>query len=67
MSRDVVESTRRLIEPSERIAEVLFGLIMFLTVTGSLRVAAAGTDDVHTMGVNALGCNLARGTTVLGG
>lgn len=52
---------KRVLEPSERIAEVLFGVIMFLTITGSLRVATAGTDDVHTMLVNALGCNLAWG------
>jgi VIT1/CCC1 family predicted Fe2+/Mn2+ transporter len=49
------------IEPSERIAEVLFGLIMVLALTGSLRVATAGRDDVHTMLISALGCNLAWG------
>jgi len=61
MSDDPVKSTRRVLEPIERIAETLFGLIMFLTITGSLRVATAGSDDVHTMLVNALGCNLAWG------
>jgi len=49
------------IEPSERIAEVLFGLIMVLALTGSLRVATAGRDDVRTMLLGALGCNLAWG------
>ena len=61
MTNDPVKSTKRVLEPSERIAEVLFGLIMFLTLTGSLRVASAGPEDVHTMLVNALGCNLAWG------
>ena len=61
MTNDPVKSTKRVLEPSERIAEVLFGLIMFLTLTGSLRVATAGPEDVHTMLVNALGCNLAWG------
>ena len=39
MPEDPIKSTRRVLEPSERIAEVLFGLIMVLTLTGSLRVA----------------------------
>jgi hypothetical protein len=45
----------------ERISEVLFGLIMVLTFTGSLSVAEAGRDDVRTMLIGALGCNLAWG------
>jgi VIT1/CCC1 family predicted Fe2+/Mn2+ transporter len=54
-------SIKRVLEPSERIAEVLFGLIMVLAFTGSLRVATAGRDDVRTMLISALGCNLAWG------
>ena len=42
MSNDPIKSTKRVLEPSERIAEVLFGLIMVLTLTGSLRVATGG-------------------------
>jgi VIT1/CCC1 family predicted Fe2+/Mn2+ transporter len=42
-------------------AEVLFGLIMVLTFTGSLSVAEAGRDDIRTMLIGALGCNLAWG------
>jgi hypothetical protein len=61
MSNDPVKSTKPLLEPSERIAEVLFGLIMFLAITGSLRVATAGPDSVNRMLANALGCNLAWG------
>ena len=52
---------RRVLEPSERISEVLFGLIMVLTFTGSLSVAEAGRDDVRAMLIGALGCNLAWG------
>ncbi len=51
----------RLLEPSERIAEVLFGLIMVLTFTGSLSVAEAGRAEIRTMLIAALGCNLAWG------
>lgn len=56
-----VAASKRVLEPQERIAEVLFGLIMVLTFTGSLSVAEAGRDDVRTMIVGALGCNLAWG------
>ena len=51
----------RILEPTERIAEALFGLIMVLTFTGSLSVAEAGRDDVRTMLIGALGCNIAWG------
>lgn len=55
-------STRpRVLDPADRISEVLFGLIMVLTFTGSLSVAEAGRDDVRTMLIGALGCNLAWG------
>ncbi|NJM55574.1 MAG: hypothetical protein HC841_06370 [Verrucomicrobiae bacterium] len=50
-----------MLEPDERISEVLFGLIMVLTFTGSLSVAEAGRDDVRAMLVGALGCNFAWG------
>src|SRR5215218_1355049 len=52
---------KRVLEPQERIAEVLFGLIMVLTFTGSLSVAEAGREDVRTMLIAALGCNIAWG------
>src|SRR3954469_18809888 len=52
---------KRVLEPQDRISEVLFGLIMVLTFTGSLSVAEAGRDDVRTMLIGALGCNLAWG------
>jgi hypothetical protein len=54
-------ANKRAVEPAERIAEVLFGLIMVLTFTGSLSVAEAGSDDVRAMLIGALGCNLAWG------
>ena len=52
---------RRILDPAERLAEVLFGLIMVLTLTGSLSVAEAGRADVRTLLIAALGCNLAWG------
>ncbi len=61
MPDEPVKSSKRVLEPHERIAEVLFGLIMVLTFTGSLSVAQAARDDVRTMLIGALGCNLAWG------
>ena len=53
--------TLPILEPVDRVSEVLFGLIMVLTITGTLRVADAGRDDVRSMFFAALGCNLAWG------
>ena len=41
--RNSIPSSKRVLDPIERISEVLFGLIMVLTFTGSLSVAEAGT------------------------
>jgi hypothetical protein len=54
-------SSKRVLEPIDRVSEVLFGLIMVLTFTGSLSVAEVGREDVRTMLIGALGCNLAWG------
>ena len=51
----------RVLDPSERTAEVLFGLIMVLTFTGSLSITQAGEADVRAMLIGAIGCNLAWG------
>src|SRR5262245_40140123 len=55
------EPSKRVLEPIERISEVLFGLIMVLTFTGSLSVAESAREDVRAMLIAALGCNLAWG------
>lgn len=52
---------RRILDPGDRIAEAMLGLIMALTFTGSLSVADAGRNDVRAMLIGALGCNLAWG------
>jgi len=58
---DDAGSSRRVLEPYDRVSEVLFGLIMVLTFTGSLSVAESGRDDVRIMLIGALGCNVAWG------
>ncbi|WP_442579348.1 VIT1/CCC1 transporter family protein [Mesorhizobium sp. ASY16-5R] len=55
------ESSKRVLDPIERISEVLFGLIMILTFTGSLSAAESGQSEVRTMLIGAIGCNLAWG------
>jgi hypothetical protein len=61
MAEQLPRPSRRVLDPIDRISEVLFGLIMVLTFTGSLSVAEAGREDVRTMLIGALGCNLAWG------
>ncbi len=51
----------RLLDPVDRISEILFGLIMAVTIVGSLSVATAGHNEVRTVASAALGCNLAWG------
>ena len=52
---------QRIVEPGDRIAEAMLGIIMALTFTGTLSVADAGRNDVRAMLIGALGCNLAWG------
>src|ERR1051325_1291756 len=61
MADETMKPSKRVLDPIDRVSEVLFGLIMVLTFTGSLSVAEAGRDDVRTMLVGALGCNVAWG------
>ena len=49
------------LEPIDRITEVIFGLLMAMTFIGSLSVATAGREDARLMLIAALGCNLAWG------
>ena len=55
------EKSARVLEPVERVSEVIFGLLMAMTFIGSLSVATAGSEAVHTMMITAFGCNLAWG------
>src|SRR5215475_7111722 len=55
------KSSDRILEPMDRISEVLFGLIMALTFTLTLGVVTADGIQVRTMLLAALGCNLAWG------
>lgn len=51
----------RVLDPIDRNSEILFGLFMVLSFTGTLSVVTAGRDDVRTMLIAAIGCNAAWG------
>jgi VIT1/CCC1 family predicted Fe2+/Mn2+ transporter len=59
--QNIINHPTRILEPHERISEVLFGLIMVLTFTGSLSIAEAGREDIRVMLVGALSCLAERG------
>ena len=61
MSKEQAESSKRVLDPPDRIAEILFGLIMVLTFTGALSVATADQAEVKMMLIGAIGCNIAWG------
>lgn len=49
------------LNPVDRIAEVLFGLIMVLTFTGAISASTDAREDVRELLWAALGCNVAWG------
>ncbi len=51
------------LDPLDRVSEVVFGVLMAMSFIGSLSVATAGSTEVRTMVSAALGCNLAWGLT----
>jgi VIT1/CCC1 family predicted Fe2+/Mn2+ transporter len=61
MSGMAEEKRARVLDPIERVSEVIFGLLMAMTFIGSLSVATAGREEIRTMMITALGCNLAWG------
>ncbi len=61
MSEEPLPTSKRVLDPHDRVSEVLFGLIMVLTFTGTLSAAEAGRTEIRTMLFGALGCNLAWG------
>jgi VIT1/CCC1 family predicted Fe2+/Mn2+ transporter len=61
MNPETVSKRGRVLDPVERSSEILFGLIMVLSFTGSISVATAGREDVREMLIGAVGCNLAWG------
>ncbi len=49
------------LSPVERFSEILFGLVMTLSITGTLSVVTGGREEVRIMLFSILGCNIAWG------
>ena len=52
------------LNPVDRISEVLFGLIMVLSFTGAISASTDARDDVRELLWGALGCNLGTGSGI---
>ena len=52
-----------ILDPVRRVSEVIFGVLMALSITGSFSVATAGRHEVWLMLYAAVGCNIAWGLT----
>ena len=49
------------LDPTDRFSEVVFGIIMSMSFTGTVRVASAGGQGIRELLYAAVGCNLAWG------
>ena len=57
-----IEEVREpVLDPVDRVSELLFGLFMALSFVGAVSVADSGREQIHSMFIAALGCNLAWG------
>jgi hypothetical protein len=61
MSANQIRKSKRVLDPMDRVSEILFALIMVLSFTGTFSAAEAGRAGVREMLFGALGCNLAWG------
>ena len=60
---EIIDSSARepVLNPVDRVSEMLFGLFMALTFVGAVSVADRGDAQIRAMFIAALGCNLAWG------
>jgi len=61
MPEEKGQKKARVLDPVDRVSEVIFGLLMVLSFTGSVSVASDGREELRIMMIAALGCNLAWG------
>lgn len=54
-------STKPVLEPIDRMSEIIFGLLMALSFTGTMSASVAGGEQVGSVLMAALGCNIAWG------
>lgn len=57
----IAEASSSALDPVYRASEVIFGLLMAMSFIGSISVATDGREEVRTLLIAALGCNLAWG------
>ena len=55
------QTTRSVLEPIDRMSEIVFGLLMALTFTGTMSASVAGGERVASVLMAALSCNIAWG------
>jgi hypothetical protein len=58
-----VLGVKSVLDPIDRVSEVVFGVLMAMTFIGALNVAQAGEGEVRKVMIAALGCNIAWGLT----
>ena len=58
---EALTPSQSLLNPLDRVAEILFGLIMALSFTCSISIAITHRADIRQLLVGAIGCNLAWG------
>jgi hypothetical protein len=61
VSATPLQTTTSALDPVYRASEVIFGLLMAMSFIGSISVATDGREEVRTLLIAALGCNLAWG------
>jgi hypothetical protein len=61
MPSEASNPAKGFLDPMERISEILFGLVMVLTITCTFSVGSGGRTEVREMLIGALGCNVAWG------
>jgi hypothetical protein len=54
---------KAVLDPIDRVSEVIFGVLMAMTFIGAVNVAEAGNGEVRKVLIAALGCNIAWGLT----
>ncbi len=59
MARD--DQPRPILDPIDRLSEIIFGLLMVLSFTGTMSAAVGGGEMVNAVLIAAFGCNLAWG------
>jgi len=52
---------REVLDPTDRFSEVVFGVIMAVSFTGTISVTTGGEQDIRQILYAALGCNIAWG------